>query len=97
MLYIIGVYDIFQEPMVANIRQNEHIKGIPLPGTKEVALASFYADDNTYFILNLLFIFHLSSTFSKFESATRARVKPAKTKSLCLGGPKPLLEKNIHI
>ena len=90
-------YEIFQEPMVESIRQNEHIKGIPLPGTKQVALASLYADDNTYFIRNLLSLFHLFDTFSKFEAATGARVKPEKTKGLCLGGAKPLLEKNIHI
>lgn len=90
-------YDVFQEPMVETIRQNEHINGIPLPGTKEEALASLYADDNTYFILNLLSLLHLFHTFSNFEAATGARVKPSKTKGLCLGGAKPLLENNIHI
>ena len=64
-----------------SIRQNEHIKGIPLPGTREVALAFLYADDITYFNLNLLSLFHLFSTFSKFEAAIGERVKPAKTKA----------------
>ena len=90
-------YDMFEEPMVEHIRANEHIEGIPLPGTNTEALANLYADDNNYFIRKLKALFHLFHTFDKFEKATGAHVKPSKTKGLCLGGAKPFFEENIHI
>ena len=90
-------YGAFEEPMVEDTRQNANIKGIPLPGTDKDAMASLYADDNTFCILTRTSLIQLFNTFERFEKATGAHVKPSKTKGLCLGGAKPLFVDNIHV
>ena len=42
------LYDVFEEPMVEEIRSDDEIKGIPLPGTQLTALANLYADDKNF-------------------------------------------------
>ena len=92
-----ALYDIFEEPLAEDIRSDDEIKGIPLPGTQIKALTSLYADDNTFCILTLKCLLALFSHFPAFERATGARIKPTKTQGLCLGGARPLMEEDIPI
>ena len=91
------LYDIFEEPLAEEIRGDQEIQGIPLPGTELRAVTSLYANDNTFFILTLISLYKLFHHFDNFERATGARVKPSKTQGLCLGGARPLLEQKIPI
>ena len=91
------LYDVFEEPVAEEIRSDEDIKGIPLPGTQLTALQNLYADDKNFFLLTLISLYRLFHHFDIFERATGARIKPSKTQGLCLGGARPFHEQDIPV
>ena len=90
-------YDAVSDVLSEWIRSDPRISGIKLPGYKTVVVLSQYADDYTYYISNLRSLYALFEALDFFEKGTGARIKPAKTKGLCLGGARPLLERDIPI
>ena len=90
-------YDQHSDVLSEWIRSDSRIEGVRLPGYKVMVVLSQYADDYTYYIANLKALYALFEALDFFERGTGSRIKPSKTKGLCLGGAPPLLERNIPI
>ena len=91
------LYDVWADVLSEWVRSDKRIKGIRLPGHQITVVLSAYADDSNYFIRNLKSLYALFEAFQFFERGTGARIKPNKTKGLCLGGARPFFEISISI
>lgn len=90
-------YDKVSDVLSDWVRSDPRITGVRLPGYKRMVVLSQYADDYTYYISGIKALYALFEDLAFFERGTGARIKPAKTKGLCLGGARPLLERDILI
>jgi len=91
------LYVIYSELLGNLVRKDPKIKGIPLPGTKEEAKVSQYADDNTFFLSARTNVDNLFKTLAKFEQITGSKLKPNKTKAICLNSTtKPITNTKIN-
>ena len=83
------LYVTYAEALGQLIRTTDGLVGMPLPGTKERALLSQYADDTTFFLHHTTNLQILFDTLTTFEKLTGSRIKRAKTKGLLLHCDEP--------
>ena len=78
------LYVIYSELLGQLIRSSKKLKGFKLPGTKEEALVSQYADDTSFFLHFTSNLNYLFSLLKLYEELTGSRIKNSKTKGLLL-------------
>ena len=66
-------------------KEQQKIKGFPVPGAKEKKLSQ-YADDLTLIISNPLSLKHISKTINIFHVATGGTTNKKKNKAMAIGG-----------
>ena len=83
------LYSLLAETLGEAIRQNPDIEGLHLPGAQEQLKVSQYADDADFYISHRTKIDTVFAVLTDFQLATGSRIKPSKTKAMCLGGAAP--------
>ena len=73
------------EPLAHRIRLDPHIDGLRLPGSRDEARFSGYADDATTFVLNVISIYKVINLFSNFGMASGALLNRSKSQGLWIG------------
>jgi len=79
------LYVLCFEPLAHRIRLDPHIDGLRLPGSRDEARFSGYADDATTFVLNVKSIYKVINLFSKFGMASGALLNRSKSQGLWIG------------
>ena len=79
------LYVLCMEPFAHRIRTDPMVKGIPLPGTTEVATVCQYADDTNLFITKVNSIHHILKIVDKYEQVSGALLNREKTFGMWVG------------
>ena len=90
-------FDIIAEVVAIQIRKNENIKGLRLPGKATQLKLSLYADDNNSIVTTQQSIVHLYRELKRFEMASGCNINESKTEGLLVGGAlRPVLPYQIN-
>ena len=79
------LYVLCMEPFAHRIRMDPMVKGIPLPGTKETATISQYADDTSLFISDITSVKHILQLIQLYGNMSGALINLDKTFGMWLG------------
>lgn len=80
LLYVLAI-----EPLANKIRNDKHIKGLPVPGSLETAKISVYADDGTAILTDTESVKLVLDLCTLFGRASGAKLNLSKTKGIFLG------------
>jgi len=80
LLYVLCI-----EPLAIAIRQDQRVRGLKLPGSRDRVRLAMYADDTNSFVGDIREIEATLELFNKYSSASGARLNANKCKGLWLG------------
>ena len=83
------LYVLCFEPLAHRIRLDPHIEGLRLPGSRDEARFSGYADDATTYTLSVQSIYKTVNLFSNFSLASGALLNRSKCQGLWIGTMPP--------
>ena len=98
------LYVIVSETLACAIRNDKHIEGILIPGSKKRSKISMYADDSTLTLKNDFSIQRSFDVIRDFEAASGSKLNLTKTEGIYIGsqagrthGPVPIIWKTDAI
>ena len=80
------MYDLIAEVLAVQVRRNDNIKGLHVPGSATELKLTLYADDNNSFLTTQQSIVNLFQELQRFEEASGCNINTDKTEGMTLGG-----------
>ena len=79
------LYVLCLEPFINQVRLDDNIHGLSLPGTHKIAKCVYYADDGTNILIDLLSCKRVLNKSKLFERASGSKINVTKTRGIFLG------------